>query len=196
MSYATATRAPSADELSTLSAAQLVELVAAQTHTIASLQQQLDWFKRQLFGSKSERLIVLPDARQLHLGELITALPVAPAPRKAVAAHTRRVGREDATGNADAESLPFFDESRVPIETITLPNPEAEGLAADQFEVIGEKVSLRLAQRPGCYVVLKYVRPLIKRRDTQTLHCPPAPAGVLEGSRADVSFVAVSVGTQ
>lgn len=190
MSYATATRAPSADELSTLSAAQLIELVASQTQTIASLQQQLDWFKRQLFGSKSERLIVPPDVRQLHLGELIAALPVAPLEHKAVAAHTRRVGRVDATGNADAESLPFFDESRVPIETITLPNPEVEGLAADQFEVIGEKVSLRLAQRPGCYVVLKYVRPLIKRRDTQTLHCPPAPAGVLEGSRADVSFVA------
>ena len=37
--------------------------------------------------------------------------------------------------------------------------------------------------------MLKYVRPVIKRRDTQTLHCPPAPVGVIEGSRADVSFV-------
>ena len=31
---------------------------------------------------------------------------------------------------------------------------------------------------------------MIKRRDTQTLHCPPAPVGVIEGSRADVSFIA------
>ena len=46
------------------------------------------------------------------------------------------------------------------------------------------------AQRPGSYVVLKYVRPLIKRLDTQILHCPPVPVGVLEGSRADVSLVA------
>jgi hypothetical protein len=38
-------------------------------------------------------------------------------------------------------------------------------------------------------VVLKYVRPQIKRLDTQTLHCPPAPAGVLDSSRADVSFL-------
>ena len=38
-------------------------------------------------------------------------------------------------------------------------------------------------------MVLKYVRPVIKRRDTQTLHCPPAPVGVIEGSRADVSFI-------
>jgi hypothetical protein len=33
------------------------------------------------------------------------------------------------------------------------------------------------------YVILKYVRPVIKRRDTQTIHCPAAPAGVIDGSR-------------
>ena len=33
-------------------------------------------------------------------------------------------------------------------------------LTADQYEVIGEKVSHRLAQRPGSYVILKYVRPV------------------------------------
>ena len=71
-----------------------------------------------------------------------------------------------------------------------MPNPEAEGLTPDAYEVIGEKVSHRLAQRPGSYVVLKYVRPLIKRRDTQVLSCPPAPVGVIDGSRADVSFIA------
>ena len=60
----------------------------------------------------------------------------------------------------------------------------------DRYEVVGQKVSHRLAQRPGSFVVLKYVRPVIKRHDTQTLHCAPAPLGVIEGSRADVSFVA------
>ena len=39
-------------------------------------------------------------------------------------------------------------------------------------------------------MVLKYVRPVIKRRDTQVLSCPPAPVGVIDGSRADVSFIA------
>ncbi len=36
---------------------------------------------------------------------------------------------------------------------------------------------------------MKYVRPLIKRCDTQILSCPPAPAGVIDASRADVSFI-------
>lgn len=69
---------------------------------------------------------------------------------------------------------------------ITLASPELGGLPPEQYEVIGEKVSYRLAQRPGGYVILKCVRPLIKRRDTQTRHCP---AGVIDGCRADVSFL-------
>ena len=73
----------------------------------------------------------------------------------------------------------------MPVLTIEVPNPEAQGLAPEQYEVIGEKLSHRLAQRPGSFVVLNYVRPVIKRRDTQTLHCAPAPVGVIEGSRAD-----------
>jgi hypothetical protein len=35
-----------------------------------------------------------------------------------------------------------------------------QGVPADQLEVISEKVSYRLAQLPGSYAVLKYVRPL------------------------------------
>ena len=34
------------------------------------LNRQLEWFKRQLFGSKSERRLVDPEGRQLWLGEL------------------------------------------------------------------------------------------------------------------------------
>ena len=34
------------------------------------------------------------------------------------------------------------------------------------------------------------MRQVVKRRDTQALSCPPAPLGVIEGSRADVSFQA------
>jgi transposase len=92
--------------------------------------------------------------------------------------------------NAGDDSVPFFDDTRVPVEVIELTAPEAEGLAPDDFEVIGHKESFRLAQRPGSYVVLKYRRPVIKIKQTQAIACASAPAGVIEGSRADVSFVA------
>ena len=52
----------------------------------------------------------------------------------------------------------------MPIETLELPDPQMQGVPTDEFELIGEKVSYRLAQRPGSYVVLKYVRPVVKRK--------------------------------
>lgn len=56
--------------------------------------------------------------------------------------------------------------------------------------MISQKVSYRLAQRPGSYVLLKYLRPVVKLRESGKLTCPAAPQGVIEGSRADVSFLA------
>lgn len=173
--------------MASFSAPQLIALVQSLTATIESLQHRLEWFERNLFGTKSERLRVLENGQQLALGEVL-APPEreAPAKERSVAAHTRRVAPLDAA--EEAESAPFFDESCVPVETIELPMPE--GIEAGEFEVIGQKVTHRLAQRTGSYVILKYVRPVVKRRETQTIHCPAAPAGVIEGSRADVSFLA------
>ena len=34
------------------------------------------------------------------------------------------------------------------------------------------------------------MRPVLKRRVTHAIHCPPAPVGVTEGTRADVNFLA------
>jgi transposase len=63
-------------------------------------------------------------------------------------------------------------------------------LSPDAYEVIGEKVTYRLGQRPGAYVILKYRRPVITRKDTEVLSCPPAPPAVFEKSFADVSLLA------
>ncbi len=175
-----------------MSPQQVVEqshMLASLAREVATLKHQLEWFRRQLFGSKSERRIIEAHAAQLSLGEAIDAGEGgATPPARAVAAHTRAAPVRQP--DAGAEVAPFFDEARVPVEVIALPAPETEGCPPDEFEVVGEKVSYRLAQRPGAYVVLKYVRPVVKRRDTQALACAPAPAAVIEGSRADVSFIA------
>jgi transposase len=182
-------RVPSAAEVAALDPQHIASMLQGQAQLIDTLQQQLEWFKRQVFGAKSERFAPLPDSQQMHLGQVLGA-PAAAQPEVSteVPAHTRRKPKSDFTD--DGTSAPFFDESKLPVQTIEVPNPEAQALAPEQYEVIGEKVSFRLAQRPGSYVVLKYVRAVIKRRDTQTLHCPAAPTGVIEGSRADVSFLA------
>ena len=127
----------------------------------------------------------------MSLGEAITPDQSVPPPvpdERPVAAHSRRsTTKKPDTGD---DSLPFFDETRVPVEVIELAAPEAEGLAPEDFEIIRYKNSYRLAQRPGSTVVLHYRRPVIKLKTTQAIICPNAPVGVIEGSRADVSFVA------
>jgi transposase len=175
-------------EGASLSTAELVSLVQSQASTIETLKHQLEWFKRQVFGSKSERYVSQPAPAQMYLGEVFAVPAALSEQHKVVPEHKRRVAQRDPA--REAEALPFFDEARVPVHTIELPNPEIKELPADQFEVIGQKISYRLGQRPGSYVVLKYVRAVIKVLATQAIHCPPAPVGVIEASRADVSFTA------
>lgn len=176
-------------DLAALDRDALVDQVQVLTQQVNALQHQIDWFKRQLFGAKSERRLPEPDPRQLYLGQMLD-VPASPppVPTKPVSAHGRRSPRRDPA--ASAESLPFFDETRVPVVEITLSTPEIEALSPDQYSVIGEKITYRLAQRPASYEVIRYTRPVIKRHDTGALISVPAPIGVIENSRAEVSFCA------
>jgi transposase len=170
--------------------ALLVQQRALQEQNTA-LKRQVEWFQRQLFGRKSERRLREPNPHQLSLsGMLTTPVPAAdqpPPPRETVKAYQRRVRFTDADLPEERELR--FDSS-VPVQDILLTNPEVADLPPDAYDVIGEKVTYRLGQRPGAYVILKYIRPVIKRKDTEVLSCPPAPPAVFEKSFADVSLLA------
>lgn len=158
----------------------------------ADLKRQLEWFKRQLFGRKSERRLREPEPQQLSLSGML-ATPTAPAdrpppPTETVKAYQRRARFATAADTVSDSELRF--DASVPVQEIVLANPAVADLLPDAYEVIGEKVTYRLAQRPGAYVILKYVRPVIKRKDTAVLACPPAPPAVFEKSFADVSVIA------
>jgi len=182
------------ERAATLQHKEIVALLASQQQLTArneQLTRQLEWFKRQLFGQKSERRLVEADPTQGTLGQAFDAIPADRPGGKLVKVDAHERERKPKQPVAESEeATPFFDAAKVPVEVIEVPSPEAAGLSAEQYEVVGEKVTHRLAQRPGSYVVLKYVRPVIKRRDTLQLSCAPAPVGVIEGSRADVSFIA------
>lgn len=152
---------------------------------VEELTHQVEWFKRQLFGPKSERRPADPDGRQQFLGEWAQDPSRAAESTITVGEHRRRRGAKEHEEETDESGL-RFDES-VPVEEIRIPSEKpAEG----GYEVIGEKTTYRLAQRPGSYVILKFVREVIKRKNDGTLSCPPAPASVLGKSFADVSFLA------
>jgi transposase len=158
----------------------------------ADLKRQVEWFKRQLFGRKSERRLREPDAQQLPLVGLTPAqsapVEAPPPPTETVKAYQRRTRFASLADAPDEGGLRFAPS--VPVQEIVLATPEMADLPPDTYEVIGEKVTYRLAQRPGAYVILKYVRKVIKRKDTEIVSCPPAPPAVLEKSFADVSVLA------
>jgi transposase len=168
------------------SAAQLMTVVRSQAEKITALEHQLEWFRRQYFGQKSERFASEPDPNQLELGQTFPAPAPSAAEHRSIVAHTRRTSRQG--GAESGEELKFFDESKVPVQTITLMHADLQGVPADQYEVIGEKVTYRIAQRPGAYHVIAYRRPVVKLKATGQILGLPAPEGVLRNSRADVSF--------
>ena len=166
---------------------ELVNLVVEAHEQREQLEHQLRWFKKQLFGAKSERRTDLTaDPSQLNLGETFASTAAPDEKARVVRAHTRR---ERTAREEGAEPGLRFDDS-VPIRRIEIPNPELDGLGEDELIEIDERVTHQLAQQPASYVVIEYVRKVVKRRDTGEITCPPAPSSVLDRSYADVSLLA------
>ncbi len=167
------------------------EIVAVLEENVA-LKRQNEWFKRQLFGQKSERRLLPPDPQQLTFADGFPLrdepAEAPPPPTETVKAYQRRLRGASTEAAPDERELRFAPS--VPVEVMAVPTPELRGLKETDYESISEKITSRLAQRPGAYVILKYVRPVINRKATETLSCPPAPAAVLERSFADVSVLA------
>jgi transposase len=179
----------SESEAASLSREEIIALMKAHRElqeAYADVARQLEWFKRQLFGPKSERRLFDSAGRQLSLGEILLP-PPSEAPPIEVPAHRRR--RPETNGAEDGEERLRFDPS-VPVEEIEVPNPEMEGENPDDYVMVGEKVTERLAQRPGSYVVLRYRRKVYKRKADGVFSCPSVPRAVLEKSCADVSLLA------
>ena len=145
------------------------------------LKRQVAWFQRQLFGEKSERRVLDAGSHQFFLGELPAV--TGPTPTESVAAYRRRSSRTEV-----GDETPLRFDETVPVEIIRIPPPE--GVAPATHEKISEKTTDRIAQRPGSYVVLRYVREVWKKRDDEVLVQPPAPPAVLDRSLADVSLLA------
>ncbi len=162
------------------------------------LQDQLDWFRRQLFGQKSEKRQA-SCAEQMDISELLEEqkAPEEQADEKQTITYQRKNRNEDCVSE---QGLRFDD--RVPVKVIEVSTPELSGPDADQYEVIDHKISYRLAQQVSSYVVLEYRHPVLKRKEmctdtgskilalTPALITPPALPAVFEGSIADVSVLA------
>ncbi len=147
---------------------------------IASLKRRVEWFERQLFGQKSEKRPLDNPHQPSLLGE--PPATTAPEGEQITVSYQRgKAPKQRPDDCVNDSGLRFTAE--VPVEVISLTAPELKGADADQFEIIGRKSTFRLAQRPASYVVLRYDRPVIKRKDAEKPlsrpgQCPgPEPGG-------------------
>ena len=154
---------------------------------VESLKRQLNWFKRQLFGEKSEKRLTIDNPDQMDLGEIFKAPTDAPPPETETITYERR--KKNRSDDCVTDEGLRFDE-RVPVEVIEQPAPELQREDANQYEVIDYKVTHKLAQRPGSYVILEHRRPVVRHKPSQTLTTAAAPSGIFDRSIADVSLLA------
>lgn len=154
----------------------------------AELKRQLDWFRRQVFGAKSEKLVE-PNPYQLSLGEAFAPPESATDTRpKEKITYERGKGPKIRPEDCVTDTGLRFDES-VPVKTIVLPVLGIEGLTPDDYEIIGVNKTYRLAQRPASYVVLCYEQSVIKVKQSEEIKTAIMVANVLERSIGDVSFL-------
>ena len=158
------------------------QIIREQAEEIEKLSNELAWFKRQMFGSKTEHYIPEDNTPSLFPEE------ESPEPSKevqtaTVAEHERKVRQPNALSEIPAD-LPR--EERV----IDVPEEEREGMI-----LIGYDESERIAFRTGLYVIhfkrAKYADPSDTLRGVVTA---PAPGDVFDSvsgrTRYDASFIA------
>ena len=161
--------------------------IQALEEDVQVLKQQLDWFKRQLFGRKSEKQLLDEASIQDSLFATDKAAPSIDTTTD-IKAHKRKSNKQRNGDEVNETGLRF--DASVPTKVIDIPAPELQGEDADNYEVIGYKERNRLAQQPGSYTILIYRRPVVRHKSEQTIKSAPATSNVLEGCYADVSLIA------
>jgi len=155
---------------------------------IATLQEQLNWFKRQLFGTKSERIVNNLNEAQLSIPGCDN-LEVTPQKElQTVPAHQRRKPNRN---GQDAIDLP----PDLPVETTVLDLPEKEKVCKETgvaLVKIGEEVTRRLAHKTGSYFIKEIIRPkyAIPKNEEAGILIHELPSFILPKCRLDESVLA------
>ena len=117
--------------------AELEQTIGQLEGTVESLNHQLDWFKRQLFGRKSEKRELEDNPHQPMLKGFETdAAAAEDKPQSETVTYTRKKGHKQRGDDCVNDSGLRFD-SNVPMKTIRCTVPELKGESAKDFEVIG-----------------------------------------------------------
>jgi transposase len=154
----------------------------------SSLKEQIDWFRRQIFGKRSEKSITSLDEKQLEFEGFKNLSESKEEEPKKVKAHERK---KSTRHGKDAITLP----PDLPVERIILDIPEADKICSETGKAlvqIGEEVSLKLAHKPGSYYIKEIVRPkyAFPKGAEEGICVADMPESFLPKCRADESLLA------
>ena len=154
--------------------------------TIKCLKEQIEWFKRQIFGKRSERII--PSSNYLQLTFKGFESPAEPPKTQTVEKHER--SKPDRNGQ---DRISFPDD--LPIERIFLDIPEEQKVCQETGTAlikIGEEVSQKLAHKPGSYYIKEIIRPKYAhpQKSEDGIKTADMPSSLLTRCQADDSFLA------
>jgi len=183
----TATVASDLERLCAENAILQAKLLQKDNH-IGHLEEQLAWFKKQIFGKKSERVVAQLNQEQLLLEGFEN--PEAPKEEegKTVAAHKRR--KPDRTGQ-DRITLP----PDLPVQTTILDVSEKQKVCPETGEAlvqIGVEITHKLAHQPGSYFIKEIIRPKYAhpQKEEAGILTADLPESLLPKCRADESLLA------
>jgi len=188
------------ETLNKLEKSMLVCMVLNYQEKLESVENQLQFFKKNMFGRKSEK-IVASSSYQYPLPFTKSEIPQPEIEDKEEEVieeqkivKKRVKSKREEKFFVDENGLKF-DNSLSVEEEVILPE-EAKNLTEDQYEVIGKKTSYYLAKRQSLYVK-KIVRPEIKLKvedskdETKILTAKlPDSVTIFDDSMFDVSFLA------
>lgn len=161
--------------------------VVKQDQKIICLEEQLAWFKRQIFGKRSEKIIANLNEQQLYL-EGFGQQEHATEETQTIPAHSRK---KPARNGQDKITLP----SDLPVETTVLDLPEKQKVCPETGEPlvkIGEETTHKIVQEPGRFYIKEIIRPkyVNPKKPEAGVFIADLPDSIIPKCRADESFLA------
>jgi len=167
--------------------------IKSQQSEITILKEQLEWYKRQIFGQKSEKLTDMPLDAPVLPGLDLTDDVIAeesPDDEKETLSNKKRKRRKGTS------TLKLPDD--IPVEIIIKDIPESEridSVTGDILVEIARETVNKLASKPASYYVKQYV--YVKYANPKRSLCgvvqQQAEDSIIRGSKFDESFMADTV---
>ncbi len=154
---------------------------------VGYLKEQLEWFKKQLFGQKAEKFVDTKNEEQLYFEGFDKLAQVSPE-KKIVPAHERT--KRKPTGK-DKIVLP----ADLPIVCQVIDLPEEAKVCPETgvpLVKIGEEITSKLAHKPGSYFIKQIIRPKYAnpQKSEDGIQTADLPESLLNRCQADESLLA------